>query len=59
MHWGREEMLTEFQWGKLAGSVKLDDLSNEGKILKCNIKKQDGRTCYVFICLRTGTISGL
>jgi len=37
MHWGGEEMLTQFQWGKLTGSDNLDDLSNEGKILKYNI----------------------
>jgi len=37
MHWGGEEMHTHFQWGKLAGSDNLDDLSNDGKILKYTV----------------------
>jgi hypothetical protein len=43
MHQGGEEMHTHFQWEKLAGSDNLDDLSNDGKILKYRVIKNDCR----------------
>jgi hypothetical protein len=40
-------------------SDNLEDLSTDGKILKYNIQKHDGRAWKVFMWLRMGTIDGL
>jgi hypothetical protein len=37
------------------GRGHLDDLSIDGRILHCIIKKEGGRTCSGFMWLRTGT----
>ena len=46
--------------GKPEGEFHLKDTGVDGRIiLKCKLKKEDGRVQIAFICHRIGTIVGL
>jgi hypothetical protein len=54
--WGRRKILTGFWWENLKGRKHLEDLGEDERIiLKCILKKQDGRVCTGLIWLRIGT----